>query len=527
VSSPPQLLEQPSPPLKGAPEAPRRRVPPRRRLAVGPGSDRRLADRASKGDRRAIAAIFERYQQELYRFCLGILGEPEDAQDALQNTMVKVLKALPGEEREIALRPWLYRIAHNEAVELRRRRCPIQVLDDHLVDGHSGVAERVEQREQLGWLLKDLADLPDRQRTVLVLRELNGLDFAEIARALDASAAVVRQSLYEARRNLEQIGDGRNLKCDAIARILSDADGRITRRRDVRSHLRDCPDCRRFQQAVASREGILASIPPLPAAAAAGLLHAAIGSSGGVGVALGGGMAKSAGAYGALKAAGTVAAVAVLGTSAIQYEHRSKVPDPGPQQTRLEARSSHSPPQREKNVGRPASLSPSRGILAAAGRPTVSSQPRLVGRRPASIARGHPSSPGPSVRSVDVPTGDGSPAPVQFQQERPDGAPGLEKHSENGRKSAEDAKPAAKPNKQTKSPSKPEKKAPPEHPTKSEKHPEQSKKPASRGRATPPAALPPPVETEVAAANPEAPSPVVEDTHSSGKAKGHEKRLAS
>ncbi len=85
-------------------------------------SDRRLARRASRGDQRAIAAIFERYRQELYGFCLGLLGEPQDAQDALQNTMVKVLRALPGEEREIALRPWLYRIAHNEAIELRRCR---------------------------------------------------------------------------------------------------------------------------------------------------------------------------------------------------------------------------------------------------------------------------------------------------------------------------------------------------------------------------------------------------------------------
>ncbi|HEY2335213.1 MAG TPA: sigma-70 family RNA polymerase sigma factor [Solirubrobacterales bacterium] len=236
-----------------------RKVLHRASLSLGSSSDRRLAKRASNGDRRAIAAIFERYQQELYGFCLGILGEPQDAQDALQNTMVKVLKALPGEEREIALRPWLYRIAHNEAVELRRTRRPTQALHGHLRDGQSSVVERAEQREQLDWLLKDLADLPDRQRTVLVMRELNGLDFAEIGAILDTSAAVVRQSLYEARRNLEQMGQGRSLRCDVVTRVLSDADGRITRRRDVRAHLRDCPDCRRFQ--------------------AAGFFQAAIGSS--------------------------------------------------------------------------------------------------------------------------------------------------------------------------------------------------------------------------------------------------------
>jgi DNA-directed RNA polymerase specialized sigma24 family protein len=87
-------------------------------------SDDRLARRATKGDRRALAAIYRRYHQDLYRFCLAIVGNSQDAQDALQNTMVKVLGALPGEKREIRLKPWLYRIAHNESIEVVRRRRP-------------------------------------------------------------------------------------------------------------------------------------------------------------------------------------------------------------------------------------------------------------------------------------------------------------------------------------------------------------------------------------------------------------------
>lgn len=295
-------------------------------------SDRHLARRASRGDRRAIAAIFERYQQELYGFCLGLLGEPQDAQDALQNTMVKVLRALPGEEREIALRPWLYRIARNEAVELRRSRYPTQTLEGHLVDVQASVTERAEQREQLEWLLKDLGDLPERQRTVLVMRELSGLDFAEIGAALDTSGAVVRQALYEARRNLGQMDRGRGLNCEAVTRVLSDADGRITRRRDIRAHLRDCPDCQRFRDAIRSRKGVLATVPPvsLPVGAAAGVAQALLGGSGGGGsvAALAGGVAQSVGAAGALKAAGTVAAVALIGTATIHHgEMRSAAPD--------------------------------------------------------------------------------------------------------------------------------------------------------------------------------------------------------
>src|SRR5258707_15158222 len=92
-------------------------------------SDGHLAERAVKGDERAFAAIFRRYHQSLYRFCLAITGDSQDAEDALQNTMVKVLRALPGEERRIELKPWLYRIAHNESIELLRWRRKTRPLD--------------------------------------------------------------------------------------------------------------------------------------------------------------------------------------------------------------------------------------------------------------------------------------------------------------------------------------------------------------------------------------------------------------
>src|ERR1044072_6372900 len=84
-------------------------------------NEERLSKRAAEGDERAFATIFKCYHQELYRFCLTIVRNPQDAQDALQNTMVKTLRSLPGEKRHIELKPWLYRVAHNEAIELLRR----------------------------------------------------------------------------------------------------------------------------------------------------------------------------------------------------------------------------------------------------------------------------------------------------------------------------------------------------------------------------------------------------------------------
>ena len=284
-------------------------------------SDERLTRRACGGDERAFAAIFGRYHQPLYRFCLAIVGNPEDAQDALQNTMVKVLRALPGEERTIELKPWLYRIAHNEAIDLLRRRRETRQLDVEQVAAGRGLAEDAATRDRLRRLLADLRELPERQREVLVMRELAGLGFEEIGAALGTSDAVARQTLYEARQSLRQMEEGREMRCDEVTRALSDGDGRVTRRRDVRAHLRSCAECRAFGDEIKRRQGDLAAISPLPAAAVAGMLQGVVGGSGatsggGLAAALGGGAAKTISVSTAAKGVATVAVAAAVGVGA-------------------------------------------------------------------------------------------------------------------------------------------------------------------------------------------------------------------
>ena len=283
-------------------------------------SDERLTRRAIDGDRSAFSAIFRRYQESLYRYCLAIVGNREDAQDALQSTMVKVLRALPGEERRIELKPWLYRIAHNESIDLIRRRRPSEELDPELVAGGAGLAEEAAQRQRLGRLLADLDQLPKRQRGVLVMRELGGLEFEQIGAALGTSAAAARQTLYEARLGLRQMDAGRELSCDEVMRAISDADGRVLRRRDIRAHLRGCESCQSFRAGIDRRRRDLAALSPLPAAAAAGLLQGLLGGGagggGGIAAALGGGAAKSVAGSAFVKGAATVAAVAVIGVAA-------------------------------------------------------------------------------------------------------------------------------------------------------------------------------------------------------------------
>lgn len=285
-------------------------------------SDERLARRAAEGDERAFAEIYERYSQALYRFCLAMVGNPQDAQDALQNAMVKVLRALPGEKRKIELKPWLYRIARNESVEVLRRRRDNAELERH-EPAVGGVTEMVEARERLRTLLADLEQLPERQRAALVMRELSGLDFDQIGAAFGSSPAVARQTLYEARLSLRQLEAGREMLCTEVTGALSDADGRVTRRRDIQAHLRGCADCRAFREGIVKRQEDLAGLAPLPLAASAGLLHSLLGgetAGTGAGLAGGGGVAGGVGKIVAtsaiVKSVATVAAVAVIGASA-------------------------------------------------------------------------------------------------------------------------------------------------------------------------------------------------------------------
>jgi RNA polymerase sigma factor (sigma-70 family) len=285
-------------------------------------SDDRLTQRAVGGDQRAFGAIFSRYHQALYRFCLALVGNPDDAQDALQNTMAKVLRSLPGEQREIELKPWLYRIAHNESIDLLRRRRETRELDVEQVAPGYGLAEDVATRERLRRLLDDLRELPERQREALVMRELSGFDFEEIGSALGTSGAVARQTLYEARQSLQQMDEGREMDCDAVTKALSDGDGRVTRRRDIRAHLRSCASCREFRDEIEGRQRDLAGLAPLPAVAAAGMLHGLLGggsqgaTGGGLAATIGGGAAKTIGASTLAKGVATMAVVAAIGVTA-------------------------------------------------------------------------------------------------------------------------------------------------------------------------------------------------------------------
>lgn len=308
-------------PSKTSPTTPLERVGS---VALRVASDDRLAKLAATGDRVAFAAIFDRYHQDLFGYCASILHNREDAADAVQATMLRALRALDGERRDIALRPWLYRIAHNESVDLLRRprTDPAPSWEGVSVSDVEGSAAT---REHLRAVLADIRQLPERQRGALVMRELVGLDYAEIAGALETSPAGAKQAVYDARRALHELARGRDFDCETIRRRLSEGDRRVFRGRTVRAHLRACGECRTFQAAMVARESSLAAFTPaMPVAAAANALHGAF--TGGGAAAAGIGASAGAPALAALAVAVTIGAGAV----GAGVHHGARGDDAGP-----------------------------------------------------------------------------------------------------------------------------------------------------------------------------------------------------
>src|SRR4029077_12760404 len=107
--------------------------------------DERLARLVGGGSERASAALYERYHQPLYRYCRAILRNDTDAQDALQSTLVSAYAALGRGQRDAPLRPWLFRIAHNEAGSQLRRRGRTVELSEATERAVQSVSDRASE----------------------------------------------------------------------------------------------------------------------------------------------------------------------------------------------------------------------------------------------------------------------------------------------------------------------------------------------------------------------------------------------
>jgi RNA polymerase sigma-70 factor, ECF subfamily len=190
---------------------------------------------ARSGDTRAFELLIERHRPSLHAHCYRMLGSLHDADDALQEALLRVWRALPRFEGRSSLHTWLYRIATNACLDLlaqrRKRVLPIdygppsdpadepsaEPLADEiwiepypderlgLEDGYASPEARYEQREAVELaFVAALQHLPPRQRAVLILREVLGLTAKEVAEALETSPASVNSALQRARAALQR-----------------------------------------------------------------------------------------------------------------------------------------------------------------------------------------------------------------------------------------------------------------------------------------------------------------------------------
>ncbi|HVF78913.1 MAG TPA: sigma-70 family RNA polymerase sigma factor [Solirubrobacteraceae bacterium] len=272
--------------------------------------DVQLVAQVRAGSRGAFEAIYDRHHAGILSFCRHMLGSPEEAEDVLQQTFAAAYSALLANERDIALKPWLYAIARNGCLSALRVHREHVALDD--ADGRLpatvGLSIEVEQREDLRALLRDLQRLPEDQRAALILAELGAESHEEIALVLGVPAVKVRALIFQAREALMSRRLGREADCGPIREQLACLRGGARRRRELRQHVSQCAGCQAFEAETSrQRAGMAVLLPVAPTLALKQSSLAAAFAAGGSSAAKIGGAAASGAAAGTVTAGGVSA----------------------------------------------------------------------------------------------------------------------------------------------------------------------------------------------------------------------------
>ena len=197
------------------------------RIFAGPAlraqPDRRLVALAREGSELAVEEIVRRYQRPLVRYAASIVP-PDRADDVVQDSLARALPGIGSKEREIHLRPWLYTIVRNTALnDLRDAGPPHEHLDESY-DGVEQPPQAMERRERVRSLVVGLQELPEAQREALVKREMEGMSHAEIGAELGVSVGAARQLIFRARNALRE-GAGALVPMPLLRQLAESGDG--------------------------------------------------------------------------------------------------------------------------------------------------------------------------------------------------------------------------------------------------------------------------------------------------------------
>jgi RNA polymerase sigma factor (sigma-70 family) len=254
-------------------------------LQVAWRTDHELVAAVRRGEDSAFEALFTRYRTRVWSYVTGILRDADRAEDVTQEVFISVLRRLRDTERPIGFKPWIYQIAKNACIdELRRTHRTREIHLDLERESESESQTRmrelpwsvpgpdfaVESKQRLDDLRGAFRGVSELHHKILVLRELEGLSYAEIGERLGMSRAVVESTLFRARRRLaeeyEELISGR--RCERTRELVDASEGRTLRRlglresRQLARHLAHCQPCRRHARLARAAEPV-----PRPATA--------------------------------------------------------------------------------------------------------------------------------------------------------------------------------------------------------------------------------------------------------------------
>jgi RNA polymerase sigma-70 factor (ECF subfamily) len=196
-------------------------IPPHEEPGGEVVEDRELVALARTGDEAAFRGLFERYYRRAYSLACGVVRNPDDALDVVQEAFIKAHRHIGKFEGTSSFYTWLYRIVMNLAIDHIRRTRRVKSVDfndalshqdadsvgedsllPHILDENPGkTLIRKEMREHIG---AALAELSDNHRTVLIMRELEGMSYEEMAQAMKCSKGTIMSRLFHARRNMQK-----------------------------------------------------------------------------------------------------------------------------------------------------------------------------------------------------------------------------------------------------------------------------------------------------------------------------------
>jgi RNA polymerase sigma-70 factor (ECF subfamily) len=185
-------------------------------MSEGAVDDRGLVRAAQKGDESAFRQLVERYQRRIYQLALGMTKDPDDAMDIAQETFVRVHKYLPSFKGDSSFFTWTYRIATNLCLDAQRKKSRTERVDveegdeaeieaamDPPSHALAGPQRQALNEELKGKIDEALAGLSENHRAILLLREVEGLSYEELAKVLEIRKGTVMSRLFHARLKMQ------------------------------------------------------------------------------------------------------------------------------------------------------------------------------------------------------------------------------------------------------------------------------------------------------------------------------------